>query len=1198
MSIEELPIVYEHNFQRDRVDRNHFCYICHEKWDQDQVKYYRCTICSLSVHSTCRSMAKRCQGCNSSVVLKRYNDQDIQTILNTVNKYSGITYNSGQLYVKLLHVYDLPNLASGTTLYGFAKTLKNGDESIRFGSSKLDDELNCVWKSDNDKLHDNSNEQYLVATYDSAGKNKLYLEIWRSALGIFDDMCAVADVSLIPLYLNPNTVVERLFSLHNLNRQPCGMALVRFLYVPFDETTMHLKRAPKPTILSSIENMVIQLTDNTEESFDAADSQSGAITSSSILDAVTASSAVTEESIKSSNENKSASNLAAITSLLSITAETIDKFAQDLVTVDENTPAKLPAAPVEDEDEFVDSATPSIDENDGNNQVESVQEFVDTAEPADEKRTYHVIDDITTDRTPSKQERSVGSDPMQQSEDAMDPILPRNEVVVMETPTKSHAVTSASPSTPFAQWAQNTFEKLIFDPTTTQANSVVPPQHNVVVPTTTNVPVNTVNKPVSVVTSKSAKMITKKIMKANSLEAGVPLTAGVGRIFIHLMQVTKHNVNDTAEGDHYVLLTLEDTDYEERSQRIISSATPVFDIKRVMIAPHYRALLRIYLVDASTDRKVAVATTSPYALMQRDADKYSSDWTKVPFENVPMHDLQDDKVEIGYLSVKIQFEEDITSLFLSSMPRIASNSPDEVLSVERLSQHIERFKALIAFGNDCFAEYCYIMDWENVALTLTLLIVFLIMVFRVDAEYALCCPLFLLVILMTRSLLRRRNGLYRKKWIEKGIDNLPDSASVSVLRIAVCDYRNITYNFQENRLLSAITNTQQSIRNPYVKLSLVLPAKSSAVPINDVKGLKNERRELVIGTICGDSIGTGIGGIVGAGIGGISSVTNKALATTGPLSTIITSLNSIIRNEPQSKENVLQNILDPWPAAEAGKEGREIPVHTSFVYPILQPYVETTMIKVDDNDQFLNSNEEEEEEERRRGGKQAQQAPSKPISLLPWSQNESIIKLSLFEKNPSALLDTFIGTVNVKLNTLLTTNGSDKNLNSAFKAGIQEEVSGWFDIVPSKAAGEADSFNLSSVSHDTVSSESSNVRGTDKKAQVYLRMQLDIYDEDNGSNPDRVVDRQELSIILHDVLSIKDDKTASTISNLWNFRDNIRFVQNLMGWILDRYCFYSLTHSLTHSLTYLFTPLVLKVSRIYFIGRRQARPGRSTSAWC
>ena len=126
---------------------------------------------------------------------------------------------------------------------------------------------------------------------------------------------------------------------------------------------------------------------------------------------------------------------------------------------------------------------------------------------------------------------------------------------------------------------------------------------------------------------------------------------------------------------------------------------------------------------------------------------------------------------------------------------------------------------------------------------------------------------------------------------------------------------------------------------------------------------------------------------------------------------------------------------------------------------------------------------------------------------------------------------------------------------------------GWFDIVHSKAAGEADSFNLSSLSHDTISSESSNVRGTDKKAQVYLRMQLDIYDEDNGSNPDRVVDRQELSIILHDVLSVKDDKTASsTISNLWNFRDNIRFVQNLMGWILDRYAIYHLCYS--YSLTY------------------------------
>ncbi len=1153
MSIDELASVYDHNFQRDRIDRNHFCYVCPEKWDQDQVKYYRCSTCSLSVHSTCRSMAKRCQGCNSSVVLKRYSDQDIQTILNTVNKYTGITYNSGLLYVKLLHVYDLPNLTSGTTLYGFAKTSKNGEDCIRFGSSKLDDDGNCVWKSENDKLNDNSNEKYLLATYDSAGKNKLYLEIWRAALGIFDDMCAVADISLIPLYLHPNNVVERLFSLQNLNHQPCGMALLRFLYVPFDESTIHLKQqAPKQTILSSLENMVIQLTDNTEDSFDVneAQTQTDVITDGLSEDDTSPKAPITDESIKASNENKSATNLAAITSLLSITAETIDKFAQDLVTVDENTPVKLPTASKEDEDEFLDSATPSIDENDENiqNKVEELDAVSDDTVPVDERRLYHVIDDFTINKTPSKP-ALTRRHLKQQSDDSVIPLVPQNEADVVETPHKPTVLSSASPSTPFAQWAQNTFEKLIFDPTPTQPNSVLPPQHNAVV---TNAPVHPVNKPTNVVTNtKSAKIITKKIMKANSLDAGVPLTAGVGRIFVHLMQVTKHNVNDAAEGDHYVLLTLEDTDYEERSQRIISSATPVFDIKRVMIAPHYRALLRIYLVDASTDRKVAVATTSPYALMQRDADKYNSDWTKVPFENVPMHDLQDEKVEIGYLSVKIAFEEDVTSLFLSSIPRAAPNSPDELLSVERLSQHIERFKALIAFGNDCFAEYCYIMDWENIPLTLTLLIIFLIMVFRVDAEYALCCPLFLLVILMTRSLLCRRNGLYRKKWIEKGIDNLPDSASVSVLRIAVCDYRNITYNFQENKLLSAISNTQGSIRNPYVKLSLVLPSKSSAVPINDVKSLKNERRELVIGTISGDSIGTGIGGIVGAGIGGISSVTNKALTTSGPLSTIITSINSIIRNEPQSKENILQNILDPWPATKSsGKEERETPIHTSFVYPILQPYVETTAIKVDDTDQFLNSNEEEEEE-RRRGGKQAQQAPSKPISLLPWSQNESVIKLSLFEKNPSALLDTYIGTVHVKLNTLLTNNGSDKN-NSTIKAGIQSEVSGWYDIVPSKTAGETESFNLNSISHDTTSSETSNVRSNDKKAQVFLRMQLDIYDEDNSGNVDRVVDRQELSIILHDVLSVKDDKTASTISNLWNFRDNIRFVQNLMGWILDR----------------------------------------------
>ena len=208
---------------------------------------------------------------------------------------------------------------------------------------------------------------------------------------------------------------------------------------------------------------------------------------------------------------------------------------------------------------------------------------------------------------------------------------------------------------------------------------------------------------------------------------------------------------------------------EEKSHTVLSSATPVFNVKWTMTATHYRSQLRLHLVDANNDRKVGVAKVTPYFLLQREADKYGKSDTLPDMEKLTMYDASNEKEEIGYFKVSISFEEDVKNFFLSLTPKLAQSSPEETLSIERLSRHIDRFKLLLNFFFNIFDEYRSIMNWDNIPLTVFLFAAFVYTCLYIDAEYALCCPLFLCVFLMTRSLRKRRFGIYRKHWIEKGI---------------------------------------------------------------------------------------------------------------------------------------------------------------------------------------------------------------------------------------------------------------------------------------------------------------------------------------------------------------------------------------------------------------------------------------------
>jgi hypothetical protein len=87
------------------------------------------------------------------------------------------------------------------------------------------------------------------------------------------------------------------------------------------------------------------------------------------------------------------------------------------------------------------------------------------------------------------------------------------------------------------------------------------------------------------------------------------------------------------------------------------------------------------------------------------------------------------------------------------------------------------------------------MDWEDPFLTLLLLLLFVYTTLYINAEYALCCPIFVILALFTKSLIDRKSGQFRKYWVEDG--NFSKSAPESVyqpvasIKVAVVGYRHL-----------------------------------------------------------------------------------------------------------------------------------------------------------------------------------------------------------------------------------------------------------------------------------------------------------------------------------------------------------------------------------------------------------------------
>jgi hypothetical protein len=236
-----------------------------------------------------------------------------------------------------------------------------------------------------------------------------------------------------------------------------------------------------------------------------------------------------------------------------------------------------------------------------------------------------------------------------------------------------------------------------------------------------------------------------------------------------------------------------------------------------------------------------------------------------------------------------------------------------------------------------FREHDRIMQWEDPLYTLFLFVFFVYACLRLDAEYALCVPLFLVVVLMTRSLYRRSAGELERRVIERPPDRDDSTYKPhAVLRVAVCGFK----NFTKKSFLSSNPYPMPSfIKISYLPNALTPPITGPAVAGASVAESQRQT-EFIIG-IAPVSQNSGAGrqqtsaleaGHFAPSPGKKLPIATSSIAGAAPsgLSGLLSQLNII--SGDTVRDGMLHNMCDPWPRPLPDR-GADL----AFVYPMLQP---------------------------------------------------------------------------------------------------------------------------------------------------------------------------------------------------------------------------------------------------------------------
>ena len=167
------------------------------------------------------------------------------------------------------------------------------------------------------------------------------------------------------------------------------------------------------------------------------------------------------------------------------------------------------------------------------------------------------------------------------------------------------------------------------------------------------------------------------------------------------------------------------------------------------------------MVDANTDRAVGSCLLSPQAILQMHRDKLMSRWDQLLLALLHFRDESEPsrmKLELrssvkdgfglnfynsikiadgskekssageisGWIDLDVNFEEDLHGLLYSSHPRQCPSREKEEFDVAMINLHIARISAIIEDIQNLASAYVYLIGWENVYLTTTSLVRFVL----------------------------------------------------------------------------------------------------------------------------------------------------------------------------------------------------------------------------------------------------------------------------------------------------------------------------------------------------------------------------------------------------------------------------------------------------------------------------------------
>ena len=507
---------------------------------------------------------------------------------------------------------------------------------------------------------------------------------------------------------------------------------------------------------------------------------------------------------------------------------------------------------------------------------------------------------------------------------------------------------------------------------------------------------------------------------------------GVGYMHIHVVSAFKSKVKDVADGDHYILACVEDTKREFKSKSVFGSATPIFNVRWTIKMEHFRSAVNLYLMDAHSHRRLAIARLSCYALMQRDVDRHIKSWKEAPTEQIVLRGVSDNE-EMGYLTAQASFEEDVEGLFLTEPLHDAPLSPPEAFSVQRLGAHIARFTAIIELVNLWYAEFLYITEWQDPMTTFVVFLLFLYCTLKVQAEYALSGVMFAVVVLMTRSWLRRRNGQYVKHYIEVGVKAMPklDYKPIARMRISVLGFRNIS-PAGDRKTSGEAAQGHVNFNRPSMKVTFQ--------PMLEVDKAAEAPSEHVVGYF-GNSLG-GVGFAIPEPSQGVSQLVS----------------NMVVGAEVLQRDAILHNVYDPWPL-----ENHTLPVEKdaaviksitpdlSLVYPVLQPLSAKIVPSSGKPKKSVENSTRAKSPSQTESSASEADAPSSSYSTLyvPWERNESCVKVSFIDDQHSSFGGPNEESVEVPLKDVVMS--ATKPLHREDK--IVYEMTKWYRITKPKQKG-------------------------------------------------------------------------------------------------------------------------------------------------